>query len=95
MKLFLVSPQDECGNRVEELLNKHFSEYHIALDDRESPLWIVAAPHDKTPAIIAETLGITGKSKEAANPGVVIQIYDYSGYDSGALWQQMDVWSNE
>ncbi len=95
MKLFLVSPQDEYGERVKGLLDEHFGNRHIALGNRGSPLWIVAATIDKTPAGIAEMLNMAGEDGEAANLGVVVQIHDYSGYDTGALWQQMDVWSNE
>ncbi len=95
MKLFLVSPQDAYKERVEGLLDEHFNNRHIALGNRESPLWIVTAPIDKTPAGIAEALNMAGKVGENANLGVVVQIHDYSGYDTGALWQQMDVWSNE
>ena len=95
MKLFLVFPQDECGDRVEDLINKHFGEYHIALENRRSQSWVIAAPNDKTPANIAELLGMSGKNGAPANPGVIIQIRDYFGYDSGSLWQQMDVWANE
>ena len=94
MKLFLVLPQDEYGERVKELIKEHFGNRHIALDDRQSQSWVVAAPNDKTPANVAESLCISGKESTTPNPGVVVQIHEYYGYDSSALWQQMDVWAN-
>ena len=77
------------------MIDKNFGKYHITLDNRQSQSWVIAAPSDKTPANIAELLGITSKDGVTPNPGVVVQIHDYYGYDSGALWQQMDVWANE
>ena len=94
MKLFLVSPQDDYSERVKFLINKHFNDYHIVLDGRESSIWVVAAENDKTPARISEALNMisAGKNEDEVNHGVVISIGDYYGFDSKALWQQLEVW---
>ena len=95
MKLFLISPQSDAGERVKALVGEKFPGHHIELDNRDSVSWVVAAPTNNTPASVAEQLKMTGKAGKESNAGLVIQIHDYFGYDSGALWQQMDVWANE
>lgn len=95
MKLFLVSPQDEYAEQVQKLIDKHFPNHHIPLDNRKSDSWIIAAPTNITPASVADSLNMAGKAGDGINAGLVVQIHDYFGYDSGALWQQINVWAND
>ena len=94
MKLFLISPTDSCAEQVERHIKGKFPEHHLSLDDRESLVWIVAAPHQSTPASVSKELGI-GNGDGDSLFGVVVQIHDYFGFDNKSLWQQLEVWLHE
>lgn len=93
MKLFLVSPRSESKGRIRLLVEEHFPDSSLALPERDSDVWVLAAPGDQTPHQIAERLGM--KSGEQGNLGVVVQIAEYDGYDFRSIWQKFEVWLNE
>ena len=96
MKLFLVSAQDDHEELTKELIDNCFPDHNVRLNSRKSPLWIIATTSDKTPANVAESLNMTNaKDRENRVSGVVVQLHDYYGYDSMALWQQLETWANE
>ena len=95
MKLFLVSAQDDSAELAEKKIKRHFHNHNIRLENRESPLWVIATANDQTPASVVEALDMTGSEGDSKIGGIVVQIYDYYGYDSMKLWQQMELWSNE
>ena len=92
MKLFLVSAQDDFEDLVENLIKKNYSGYHMRLNNRKSPLWVIAASNENTPASVAESLNMPSKVGQGNVSGMVVQISSYYGYDSMALWQQLDLW---
>lgn len=94
MKLFLISPTDSCAKQVERRIKNKFRDRYLALEERDAPVWIVAAPSQSTPAHISEAVGI-GNGNGDPLGGLVVQIHDYHGYDSKRLWQQLEVWLNE
>lgn len=94
MKLFLISPADSCAELVEKNIKDKFPERHLSLDDRESLVWIVAAPSQSTPASVSQELGI-GNGDDDSLFGLVVQIHDYFGFDNKSLWQQLEVWLHE
>lgn len=93
MKLFLVSPRSKSKDQVRQLIEKHFPGNSLVLPERDSDVWVLAAPDDQTPHQIAERLGM--KSGEQGNLGVVVQIAEYDGYDFRSIWQRIGVWLNE
>ena len=95
MKLFLVSAQDDSAELAEKRIKRHFHNHNIRLENRTSPLWVIATANDQTPASVVEALDMTGSEGENEIGGIVVQIYDYYGYDSKKIWQQMELWSNE
>lgn len=96
MKLFLVSPQDTSQEQAEKFIKQHFEGRYIALEGHRSPLWIVAAPVDTTPAQVSEKLNMFENEEDQEHvSGVVLQIADFHGFDRKSLWQQLDVWLNE
>lgn len=94
MKLFLISPTAACAEQVERLIENKFQDRHLALEDRDAPVWIVAAPSQSTPASVSKELGI-GNGDGDSLFGLVVQIHDYFGFDNKSLWQQLEVWLHE
>ena len=96
MKLFLISAQDEFEAKAEILIRENYGDRNLRLHSRQSPLWVVAAPSENTPASVAESMNMTDtKNSEERVSGMVVQLRDYFGYDSMAIWQQFETWSNE
>lgn len=93
MKLFLVSPRAESKDRIKLLVEEHFPDSSLALPERDSEVWVLAAPDDQTPHQIAEKLGM--KSGEQSNLGLVVRIAEYDGYDFRSIWQKFEVWLSE
>lgn len=94
MKLFLISPTTSSAKQVEDRIQDKFREHHLALDERNSSVWIVAAPEQSTPASVSKSLGI-GNGSEDSFFGLVVQIHDYFGFDNKSLWQQLEVWLHD
>ena len=94
MKLFVISPTASCAEQVEQRIEQKFPDHHVALDDREKLVWIVAAPAQSTPASVSKSLGI-GNGAEDSFFGLVVQIHDYFGFDDKSLWQQLEVWLHD
>lgn len=94
MKLFLISPVASCAQQVGQRIQDKFPEHHLALDDRQQLVWIVAAPDQSTPASVSKGLGI-GNGSEDSFFGLVVQIHDYFGFDNKSLWQQLEVWLHD
>ena len=94
MKLFLISPTASCAEQVGQRIEQKFPDHHVALDERSSPVWIVAAQDQYTPARVSEKVGI-GNGNGDSLGGLVVQIHDYYGFDSKSLWQLLEVWLSE
>lgn len=93
MKLFLVSPRAESKDRVKQLIETQFPDNNILLPERDSHVWVLAAPNDQTPGEIAKRLNMgTG---EQNNSGLVVRIAEYDGYDFRSIWQQFEAWLGE
>ena len=90
MRLFLISAADSCATEVKKLVEEHFEDRNIALDERSSPLWIVAAPENKTAGDVCDAIGMGDSTS-----GIVVEIGEYNGYEPKTLWQRLQVWLDE
>ena len=95
MKLFLVSIQDDYENLARSLIETHYSDHNFKLEGRQSPQWIIATPNERTPAHISESLNMKSSAGTEKVNGMVVQISNYFGHDSMALWQQLEAWLDE
>ncbi len=96
MKLFLVATQDEYEELAKKLINEEYTQHNFRLPNRKSPLWVIATNPNMTPAKVADSLNMSDSCDESERiKGAVFQLNEYFGYDSMALWQQLEVWSNE
>ena len=92
MKLFLISPQDNCVQAVENLIVTGFGTNNcIKLKGRISTIWIVATDSYLTSVDVAKQLHMVGEAQNT-NGGLVVEMNSYYGFDSGELWQKLSAW---
>lgn len=92
MKLFLISPKDNCGQAVGNLIVTGFGTNNcIKLEGRTSTIWIVATDSYLTSVDVAKQLHMAGKPQNV-NSGLVVEMNSYYGFDSGELWQKLSAW---
>lgn len=95
MKLFLVSVQDDYESRAQSLIETHYPDHNFRLEKRQSPQWVIATPNERTPAHISDSLNMKTSAGTERVVGMVVQITNYFGHDSMALWQQLEAWLDE